>query len=357
MTSLARNPYLGDSRWRRIGVGVVVAICLVLALFPERYKAAVSLTPTDPTSLGLSAALIQFGAIGNVFGSQAAVEVALRVARSILVREIVIDKLDIIKTQGFAGRLEANRWLQRNVDVRVERGGIIEISVLNSDRKFGVALITAYTNATRRRLAEIGKQQTDYKRTILTELVEETAARRDKAQLEYDSFRRRTRFAQPFSAIGAIGERIPVLQSGIKDKEVQLNTARQFNTDNGLPVRQVLAELKALRLQLAEAQAVNPQEKDSVGMVIQESTKIRELERKLAIARGLYENYTRFLEGTSVEDLTQTAVVRILEPPFIESERQFNFIPLMIAILLALMALAVEFYKFRPPVGDRMGAP
>lgn len=353
MESATRSRYLGNPRLRRGGVAIVLAILALLTFFPERYRAAVSLTPTDPSSLGLSGALGQFGAINSVFGNQAAVEVALRVARSIFVRNIVIDKTDLIRRGGFINRLAADRWLQRNVDIRVQRGGIIEISILNADAEFGRTIIKGYTDATRQRLAEIGKQQTQYKRQVLSELVAETDKRLEEAQSKYDNFRRRTRYAQPSSAISAIGERIPILQAAVKGKEVALSAARQFYTDDSLQIRQILAELQALRRQLAEAQTVSPDEKDSVGMVIEESTKARELERDLLIARALYDNYTRFLEGTFVEDLTQTAVVRVLEPPYIDSSRQINLVPLLIGLIVLVFAAAVEFYTARPPVGGR----
>lgn len=356
MTAIVQSRYFGDARRRWGIIAIAIAICALLTFYPQKYRAAASMTPTDPSSLGLSGALGQLGAINSVFGNQAAGEVALRVARSIYVRQIIIKKLDLVRKQGFLSYSAADRWLQNNIDIRGQRGGVIEIALLSTDSKLGLAIVEGYTEATRRRLAEIGKKQTEYKRTVLVELVAETEARLDKAQSDYDTFRRRTRYAQPSSAIGAIGERIPVLQSAIKNKEVQLSAVRQFNTDESLQVRQILAELQALNRQLADAQTVNPEERDSVGMVIEESTKVRELERKLAIARSLYDSYTRYLEGTSVEDLTQTAVVRILEPPYIDTARQYNLLPFAIGILLLLMAVAIEFYNWRPPVGSRKGA-
>jgi len=354
--AVAANRYLGDARIRRVAVAIIVALCLVLTYFPERHRAAASMTPTDPSSLGLSGALGQLGALNSVFGSQAAGEVALRVARSIYVRDIIIRKLDLVKTQGFADYRAADRWLQNNIDIRGQRGGVIEIAMLNTDAKLALAIVTAYTEATRQRLAAIGRRQTEYKRSVLEELVSDTGKQLDRAQAAYDAFRRRTRFAQPSSAIGAIGERIPALQAAIKSKEVQLSATRQFNTDESLAVRQILAELQALRRQLAQAQTINPQEKDSVGMVIEESTRVRELERKLGLVRSLYEGYTRYLEGTSVEDLTQSAVVRILEPPYIDNARQYNLVPLAIGILVLLSALAIEFYGLRPPLGNGRSA-
>jgi capsule polysaccharide export protein KpsE/RkpR len=150
-----------------------------------------------------------------------------------------------------------------------------------------------------------------------------------------------------------VGARIPRLQADILGKETELAAARQFATDENMSVRQILAELQSLRGQLQQAESLNASVPNSVGRVIRESTQVQKLERELAISRTLYDAYMRYLEGTSVEDLTSTANVKVLEPPFVDSARQLNTVPLAIGLLLLLIGLSVEFYQLRPPVGDR----
>ncbi|MEP7007828.1 MAG: hypothetical protein ABI810_17750 [Sphingomonas bacterium] len=340
--------------WRRRGIfAVMIVICAVFTLFPQKYLAAVTMTPTDPASLGLSSALGEFGAVNSVFGNQAAVEVVMKVGRSIEVRRAVSAKVDLMRRKGFTNAVDADRWLEREVTIRSLRGGILEMATSQRDPDFARALVGAFADATRDQLAAIGRRQTAYKRGILVKLIADADVKLANTQAAYDEFRRRTRYAQPAAAIAAIGSRVSQLKDIIRSKEVQLTAARQFATDENQSVRQLLAEIQSLRGYLAEAEALNPSQADSVGDVVVKSTQVRELERQLIIARALHDNYERFLNGTAVEDITQTAVVRIIEAPYVNSARQFNLLPMMLGLLLIGLALAIEFYRLRPPVGDR----
>lgn len=351
--TLASAPVLRRPGLRRAVLLALIALFALLAFFPERYRAASSLTPTDPASLGLSGTLGQLGAVGGVFGNQAAVEVSLKVARSEYVRSIVAKQLDLSRKLGKSA-VDTHRWLDRKVDVRSLRGGIIQFEMKDRDPDFARAIVSAYGEAVREQLSVIARNQTAFKRKILVDLVESASARLSKAQTAYDSFRLQTRYSSPQAAIYAAGDRIPELEAIIRSKEVALAAARQFATDDNIRVRQAVAEIEALRGQLAAARSTSPAERSSVGAVVRQSTRVEKLRRELDLAQSLYDNYKRFLQGTSVEDLTSSANIRILEPAYIDTSRQVNILPAAIAVLLLLIGLAIEFYVARPPLGARI---
>lgn len=352
---IAHAPLVRNAALRRTVVVILIAIFAVLTFFPEKYRVASSLTPTDPASLGLSGTLGQLGAVGSVFGNQAAVEVSMKVAHSDNVREVVMQKLKLDKRLGLTP-VETHRWLDRKVDVAVLRGGIIEFEVKLKDASLAMDIVRAYGEAVRAQLATISRTQTSYKRDILLRLVDESNERLAKAQAAYDSFRLKTRYSSPQAAIYAAGDRIPELEALIRAKDVELNAARQFATDDNFSVRQRLAEMEALQRQLTEARSVSPQQQSSVGQVVQQSTQADRLRRDLDLAQGLYDNYKRYLQGTSVENLTSTANIRILEPAYIDSQRQYNWLALIGAILVLLLGLTIEVYLIRPPLDGAKAA-
>ncbi|MFM2302223.1 MAG: hypothetical protein RLZZ84_1959, partial [Pseudomonadota bacterium] len=207
--SLSVSRVFRDARRRRMLLGGLTAVCLLLSAFPERYRAASTLTPTDPSSLGLSGALGQLGALNTVFGSQAAVEVSLKIGHSVFTRSVVSKQLKLADRLGLKNEVEVSRWLDRNVEIRSLRGGIVQIECINRDPQLATDLVKAFTGALRAQLAKIALRQTEYKRDILLKLVNDANVRLAKAQEDYNNFRLKTRYSDPGFAIDSIGERIP----------------------------------------------------------------------------------------------------------------------------------------------------
>lgn len=350
--NLAHTRLFGRPWPRRAFFAIVVAICAVFSVYPQYYRAAVSLTPTDPANLGLSGTLGELGAVNTVFGNQTAVEVSLKIARSVYVREQVAkelkleERLDLDQT-GVA------RWLDRHVDARTLRGGILQFEMRDRDPEFARNLVATYAEAVRRELAVVSRNQTAYKREILEKLVQEAMVDYTAAQAKFDSYRLTTAQGDPSVSIGETAKRVPVLQAAIKAKEIELNAARQYATDQNLVVGKIKAEISALQSQLAAARSSSPASPFSVGEVVRQSTEYLRLERDLETTRNLYENYRRYLLGTSVEDLTATANIRILEPAYVDPSIQFNYIPLALGMIFLLIGLLIEFYTLRPPVGHQ----
>ena len=350
--TLARGRGLNQPWQRRTIFAVLIAIFVLLAFYPERHRAAVTLTPSEPPNLGFNPAQVQLGALTSVFGNQAAIEMALKVASSVQVRDRVAEELKLQDKLGL-DRVATHRWLEREVDIRALRGGIMQIEVKLGDADFAKQIVQSFEGATRQQLAEINRNQTAYKRDVLLKLVSEASDRLARAQGAFDSFRLRTRSPDPTVEAGIAGSRVTALQQAMKNKELELAAARQFYTDDHMTVRQLRAEIAELRGQLAQAEATSPAQEEGVGRAVLTSTQYRRLQRELSIAQTLYDTYMRLLESTTVDDMTSTANVRVLEPAFVDTERQLNYPALAVAMALLLLWLAIEFYRLRPPVGDR----
>lgn len=341
-----------DRLWKRaLLFGVPIAVLVGFAAFPEKFRVEASLTPTDPGSLGLSNTLEQFGALNSVFGKQADVEVALRIGNSIYTRERVIVDLSL-ESRLDMSKIELHRWLEDKVEIRSLRGGIILIQMDDTDKKIAQEIVAAFTDATRDELAKIMQRQTKYKKELLEKLVAESGLRLSKAQSEFDAFRLQNGYADPGASIGTISGRIPQLRSSIEGVDQRIAAASRLFTPENIAIVQLQGERDALTEQLNEALDKRPGVgAGTVGEVVDASTKAYELDRELKVARSLYTNYIRYLEGTTVEDLTSKANIRLLEQPYVSTERQYRWSLLAAAAALFLLWMAIEFYRLRPPLG------
>lgn len=348
--SIADLPFLRTFSRRAAVFGPLLAVAVALSVFPERYHAIETLTPADPATLGLSGTLGQLGAMNSVFGNQAAVEVALRVASSVYARDVVINNLHLEQRLG-KSRIKVHRWLVDKVDIRSLRGGIIQMEMDSRDPVLARDVINAYGEAMQDRLGVISRKQTAYKRDILVQLVQDASKQLSDAQARYDAFRLTNRAPLPAVAVETVSERIPALEAAIKVKQVEMASARQmFGPENPI-LRQQQAELQTMQAQLAGVRATAATDEVSVGRAITTSSKLFKLERDLTIARTLYDSYLRFLQGTAAEDMTSTANIRILEPAFVDTQRQYYMPAVAAAAAFLLLWLAIEFYRMRPPVG------
>lgn len=351
--SLAQAAPLARFRNRAILFVVLIALAVISAFVPERYRAAVTLTPTDPSSLGLSGALGQLGAVTNVFGSQAAVEVALRVGGSVSVREAVIKRTKLADRLDEDDLIELHRWLADRIVIRSLRGGIVLIEIKLTDAKLGRDLVAAYAEEIRQRLSVISRLQTAYKRDVLEKLVVESGERLELAQARYDRFRLGQRIPLPETSLPTVNQRILQLESAIRAKQIARKVALTLFAPGNQAIVQIDTEMNALQRELGQVRATSPSGDPNLGQVVRNSSQLFRLERELNIAKGLYDSYMRFLQGTSVEDLTSTANVRVLEPPFIDTERQLWWPGASFAIFLAVLWAAIEFYRLRPPPSSR----
>lgn len=348
---LANLTPLGALWKRALLFGVPIAVLGVLSVFPEKFRAEASLTPADPSTLGLSDTLGQLGALNSVFGKQADVEVALRIGKSIYTRDEVIDELKLEDRLDMS-RLRLHRWLEDKVVIRSLRGGIILIQMDNTDRKLAQDIVAAFTEATRDELAQITLRQTAYKSDVLEKLVAEAGLRLSKAQSKYDSFRLRRGYADPVRSVGVMSDKVPNLRSAIENVDRRISAASRLFTSDNITMIQLQAERDALVGQLNEALASRSTSGSAtVAEAVVASTELYELERELKVARSLYNNYLRYLEGTTVEKLTSTANIRLLERPYVSTERQYRWPAIAAAAALFLLWMAIEFYRLRPPVG------
>lgn len=346
-----RTPWL-----RRAIFATLIALAALFALFPTRYVANVKLAPQDTNTAGLNSILSQLG--GNyaaLLGNHQPVEIDLAIGRSFDVQADVARATGMVTTKDPAELDRAVKKLDRHAAVRALRAGIIEIEVDGRDKAETLRLAQIYARTMQQRIGALSRDQTAFKRQVLSDRMHEASQRLARAEAAVNTFRQQNRIVMPEAQLSDAVSTLSALRAQYQAVQVELAKTERFYAPGSYQVKSIRAALAALEGQIAQAEDRN---RNSNGLTASglapRSIEFERLNRELTFARSLYEAYTRYLEGAAIEDLTSNFNMQIIEPAFIEPDLKFNTIPAILLVVLVLIAGASEFYWLRPPPGARL---
>jgi uncharacterized protein involved in exopolysaccharide biosynthesis len=344
--------WLADPLRRRLTFVALAVVFAVLTFFPRYYHASVQIIEPTPNAAGLSAVLGQLG--GNyaaLLSTGQSYEVNLSVGRTYLVERDVVTRMNLVGTPRFGSLDHAVRKLRRLLTVRSMRGGIIGLEAEDRNPDFALQLVTVYAQVYSERLAQLARQQTAYKRAVLNDRMGEAAQRLARAQGALDRFRAQNRLPAPDAQLGASVGQLSGLQASLQAKRVELQSALKFATPDNMQVRAIQAEIVSIQTQIAQEQSRRGQTATALaGLSNQHDNLIRDV----SFAQSLYQAYSRYLEGSAIEELSAAWNIQQIEPPHIHVGHQINKLPAAILLLILLAAIASEIYLLFPPVGTRV---
>ena len=343
LTSAARG--IAQSPTRRRGLYAAVAlVAVLLCLFPRPHVARVKILPQASTSgAGALISALGGGGVQNfaaVLGAQKTNY--LIIGRSHDVQQDVVQRLDLVEVWNSADPAAAERKLAKKVDIQLLTGGVLEVTARDTDPAFAQRLVEGFTEAIKARLKGLGLEQVRTKRTIVTDRLAEASTALEAAELELNAFRVQNNLPSPEAALGAAVSTRLTLDAQIRGKEVEIETARQFQTDSSMRVRTLVSELMALRRQRAQADEASNGE-NAIALSSQTADYVR-LYREQQFAETIVLVYRRFFEEVSVEALSAETNVQIIERPHVDPNRQFNLSGIALLLLVLLAAAFTEIY-------------
>jgi hypothetical protein len=342
-TSAARRTVQSPIR-RRAFYAVVALVAVLLCLFPRPHVARVKILPQG----GNSAAGAMISALGGagvqnfaaVLGAQKTNY--LIIGRSHDVRQDVVERLDLVDVWNTADEAAAERKLGKKVEIQLLTGGVLEVTARDTDPAFAQRLVEGFTEAIKARLAGLGLEQVTTKRAIVNARLAEANTALETAERDLNAFRVQYNLPSPEAALGAAVSTRLTLDAQIRGKEVEIETARQFQTDNSMGVRALTGELAALRRQRAEADQAGNGE-GALALSSQTAEYVR-LYREQQFAETIVLVYRRFFEEVTVEGLSAENNVQIIERPHLDPDRQFNLSGIALLLLVLLAAAFTEVY-------------
>jgi hypothetical protein len=353
-------PWVRDPLRRRGILAVMALVLAVLSIWPRHYLASAEMMP-DQSGSGLPSILSGGGgalaSLGALIGSRQSIESDLTIARSQAVAE---DAAGRLRQQGLlkAARASAGGGntsaaaIGHLVNVEALSGSIVRVSVSDRDPGFAKAAVAAYVQAIRDRLAAISAGQSTLKKAVAADRMADASLSLARAQSALDQFRLANRLAEPQAELGAAVSLVTALQGKLQAAETELATLQTFATDENFQVQATRAQISALRDQLTKAQAnasLGPG--PTVGGMTPKISEYENLYRNEKYAEAEYEIYKRYLDTVTVELLSSNINMSVVQPPFVDPDRQFNVIYALAMVLVLAAGVVAEFYLARPPPG------
>lgn len=349
--------WVQDARWRRRGYAVLALLLALLCVVPQPYEARAKLTPQEPTSLGLNSALGGGGQLGGLTallgGSKQPIDLYLAVARGREVTDAVIARLKLVEAYGSARK--ARIALATKVDIHSLTGGMLEVEARTHDPDEAEALTRAHVAAITARLNALSRDRVQRKERVVRDRFREAGTRAVQAEAALNAFRRRNRLAAPEAQLGAELSLRAGLQAQLQAKQVELQTARQFQGDENPQLRALESEVASLRGQIARAGnpasgAAGP----NVAALSEVSGEYLDLYRDYRFAQALYEVYARSSEEIAAEALAAESAsdAQVVEAPRLDADRKYNVPAVALLALVLLLAVFTELYA--PATGLRL---
>ena len=350
------STWVRDARLRRAAFAVGCAILAVLCFFPRHYLAKAQLLPQAPGS-GLSA-MLSGGAnsgllsLGALIGQRQSIEAELAIARSHAVVVKVIDRLHLTQRAGFRDPQAAIVKLHKKVNIEAVRGSILQIAVNDSDADFAKEIASAYAASIQERLANLNLRQTAAKRAVAEAKLNETSLKLARAQTALSHYRDINKMAAPEGQLGTAVLQLGALQGRLQAKQVELGTLLRFATNDNMQVQAARAEIAGLQGQIGQSlsQSGSPAAAGLAAMAAKDAEYFN-LYRDVQFAQVLYQIYTRYLESTTIDEMSASDNVDIIDQPYLEPAWQINIAPVGLLAVVLLLAVASEFYLVRPPAG------
>ena len=307
---------------------------------------------------GLGALLTQSGgglvSLGALIGSHQSIEADLTIGRSEAVLRDVVLRMHLARPNYGQNLRRAEIKVRRKVDISAVRGSILEIRVKDSDPDNARELVAAYAIAIQDRLTTLSLQQAAQKRVVANNRMADATTRLATAQAAITRYRTANKLAAPEIQLGAAVSEQASLQGQLNAKEVELQTAERFATGNNMQVKAIQSDIAGIQRQIAVGEVASRSSSGpSLGNLALASSEYFNLYRDEKFAETLYSVYSRYLEEVTIDELSANANMDIIEPPYVDPNRQYNPGAVGLLILVILIGAGAEFYLVAPPVGRR----
>jgi uncharacterized protein involved in exopolysaccharide biosynthesis len=341
--------------WLLGSVAVGLAALGIAFLMTPIYTARTTFLPPQQQQSGLASALSSLGGLAGLAGASGAIKspadqyVALM--QSVSATDRLIDQFELMKTYKSKYRFEARLSLEKNTRIAIgKKDGLISVEVDDVDPKRAAEIANAYVEELRRLTSTLAVSEAQQRRAFFEKELKDARDQLERAQqvLQASGFNVGALRAEPRAAAESYGR----LKAEITAAEVRTQVLRGSLADSAPELQKQLAQLSALRAQLARLEQAADA---NVGPDY--LTKYREFKYR----ETLFELFARQYELARVDESREGALIQVVDtavPPEYKSKPKRLFIAVaatLLSLLLLGMFILVRHF-WRETAADPEGA-
>lgn len=319
------------------------------------YTARTSFLPPQQQQSGMASALASLGGLAGLAGVAGAIKspadqyVALM--QSVSATDRLIEQFELMKVYESKYRFEARRALEQSTRIAIgKKDGLISVEVDDESPQRAAEMANAYVEELRRMTSTLAVSEAQQRRMFFEKELKDARDQLERAQqaLQASGFNVGALRAEPKAA----AESYARLKAEITAAEVRTQVLRGSLADSAPEVQRQLAQLSALRAQLARLEQATD---TNVGPDY--LTKYREFKYR----ETLFELFARQYEIARVDESREGALIQVVDvavPPEYKSKPKRLFIAVaatLLSLLLLGMFILVRHF-WRETAADPEGA-
>jgi uncharacterized protein involved in exopolysaccharide biosynthesis len=332
--------------WILGSLAVGLAALGIAFLLTPIYTARTSFLPPQQQQSGMASALASLGGLAGLAGAAAAIKspadqyVALM--QSVSAEDRLIDQFKLMQVYGSDYRFQARRELEQNTRIAIgKKDGLISVEVDDKSPQRAADMANAYVEELRRMTSVLAVSEAQQRRVFFEKELKDARDQLTKAQqeLQASGFNVGALRAEPKAA----AESYARLKAEITAAEVRTQVLRGSLADSSPEVQRQLAQLSALRTQLARLEQTTDA---SVGPDY--LTKYREFKYR----ETLFELFARQYEMARVDESREGALIQVVDvavtPEYKSKPKRLVFAvtaTLLSLLLLGMFILVRQFWR------------
>jgi uncharacterized protein involved in exopolysaccharide biosynthesis len=319
---------LGQEKWTLIVVTALAAITgvVVSLVTPATYVSRTSIMPSQQSgggggglaSLGSLAGIAGLGALSNLAaGVKSSDEMFIALMRSQSVQSALIEQFKLKERYGARNSEEARQALNLNVAIFADKkSGMLFVDAQDKDPVFAAQLANAQVKELNVILSRLAVTEAQQRRAYYEQQIIKTQTKIPQLELEYKE-------AQKSSGleVASLLSEAGTLPGQIAAKELQLQLLSRFATVQNPELKRLVAEISALRAQMARYELSKSEPKTSSSKLGQstENTKTNFVQKAtqayntLKIQEALLDGYVKQLELAKVDEAKEGPAVQVVD--------------------------------------------